>query len=350
MSTPTKTGNDSESRDNRSFSEQSLSERSNSDQTKPNRKPDDTLRMAVVGSGYLGRFHAQKYQQLAQCDLVAISDVSAERAAEIAGELGTDAVVDHKSLIGKVDAVSIASPTKTHFSVAKDFLEGGVHVLVEKPITVLVEEAEKLIEIANKNGLVLQVGHLERFNPALLAVADKIESPLFIESNRLAPFNIRGSDVNVVLDLMIHDIDIIMHLVNSELTAIHASGAQIVSNETDIANARLEFANGCVANVTASRVSDKVERRMRFFQKELYVAVDFQQNTARVCHVDHAKPDKNGIPVIECEDQNLDNGDAIRAEIEAFVYAIQSGTRPLVSGEDGLRALKTAIAIGQKFS
>lgn len=312
--------------------------------TSPNR-----LKMAVVGTGYLGRFHAQKYHQLAQCELIAISDVDAARATAIADELSTVALSDHRDLIGKVDAVSVASPTTTHYAVARDLLEAGIHVLVEKPITVTVDEAEKLIQIARKTGSVLQVGHLERFNPALLSVANQINNPLFIESHRLAPFNTRGADVNVVLDLMIHDIDIIMHLVDADVTAIHANGAPIVSGETDIANARLEFSNGCVANVTASRVSGKVERRMRFFQKDTYVAVDFQENTSRVCKVDREQPDKEGIPVINCIDENLDKGDAIRAEIEAFVIAINTGSRPLVSGEDGLRALKTAIEIGHRF-
>ena len=307
------------------------------------------LRMAVVGTGYLGRFHAQKYNQLPQCELIAISDVDTARAAAIAIELSTVAVNNHRDLIGQVDAVSVASPTTTHFGIAKDLLEAGIHVLVEKPITVTEAEAEKLIEIAKISKSVLQVGHLERFNPALLSVADQIQNPMFIESHRLAPFNTRGADVNVVLDLMIHDIDIIMHLVDADLSDIHASGAQVVSSETDIANARLEFTNGCVANVTASRVSGKVERRMRLFQKDTYVAVDFQKNTSRVCKVDRQQPDKDGIPVINCIDKNPDKGDAIQAEIEAFVHAITTGTRPLVSGEDGLRALKTAIQIGQKF-
>lgn len=307
------------------------------------------LRMAVVGTGYLGRFHAQKYNQLNQCELVAISDVDKIRAAEIAGELSTTAVSDHKELIGRVDAVSIASPTRTHFAVAKELLEAGIHVLVEKPMTVTVKEAEELIDIARTNSLVLQVGHLERFNPALLSVADQIKTPIFIESHRLAPFTLRGTDVNVVLDLMIHDIDIIMHLVDADLVAIHANGAPVVSSATDIANARLEFSNGCVANVTASRVSGKTERRMRFFQKDTYIAIDFQENTSRVCRVDRDKPDDEGIPAINCIDENLEKGDAIRAEIEAFVAAINNGTRPLVSGEDGLRALKTAIEIGDKL-
>ncbi len=308
------------------------------------------LRMAVVGTGYLGRFHAQKYQQLEHCELVAICDVDPKRGAQIADELSTKAVSDHKALIGQVDAVSVASPTTTHYAVAKDLLAAGIHVLVEKPMTVTVAEAEELIAIAKREKCVLQVGHLERFNPALLAVADQIKSPIFIESNRLAPFTMRGSDVNVVLDLMIHDIDIIMHLVDAELTAIYASGTPVIWDTIDIANARLEFSNGCVANVTASRVSEKVLRRMRFFQKDTYIAVDFQDNVSRVAKVDRNKPDHDGIPAIDYQNDKLEKGDAILAEIEAFVHAIKTGTRPLVSGEDGLRALKTAIEIGQKLN
>ena len=305
--------------------------------------------MAVVGTGYLGRFHAQKYQQLDQCELIAICDVDKNRADEIAGELSTKASSNHLDLIGQVNAVSIASPTTTHFAIAKDLLEAGIHVLVEKPMTVTVAEAQTLIDVAKAHSCILQVGHLERFNPALLSVADQIQSPIFIESHRLAPFTSRGADVNVVLDLMIHDIDIIMHLVDAELTAIHANGSPVVSNATDIANARLEFSNGCVANVTASRVSGKTERRMRFFQSDTYIAIDFQENSSRVCRVDRNKPDKEGIPAIDCVDENCEKGDAIKAEIEAFIHAINNQTRPLVSGEDGLRALKTAIEIAEKL-
>lgn len=305
--------------------------------------------MCVVGTGYLGRFHAQKYQQLDECELVAIADVDAERAAEVAAELGTTAVTDHRELIGRVDAVSIASPTRTHFAVARDCLEAGIHVLVEKPMTVSVEEAQTLVDIAAANKLVLQVGHLERFNPALVAVADLIVAPTFIESHRLAPFTVRGSDVNVVLDLMIHDIDIILHLVDSEVKAIHANGTPVVSDDTDIANVRIEFENGCVANVTASRVSGKRERRMRFFQKNLYVAVDFQANSTRVCRVDRDVVGDDGVPVVECVDKELGQGDAILAEVKAFMGAVRGGTRPLVSGEDGLRALGVAVGIGGMF-
>jgi len=318
----------------------------NTDTTKP-------LRTAVVGTGYLGRFHAQKYQQLAHCDLIAIADPDAKRSAEVAAEVSTSAVTSHTDLIGKVDAVSVASPTTTHYQVAHDLLDAGIHVLLEKPMTVTVEEAQTLVALAAKRQATLQVGHLERFNPALLAVAPQITSPIFIESHRLAPFTKRGADVNVVLDLMIHDIDIILHLVDADVAAIHANGAPVVSDDTDIANVRLEFTNGCVANVTASRVSGKQERRMRFFQKDTYIAIDFQDNTARVCKVDRdsgASADNDGVPPINCVDQNLDKGDAILAEIEAFCHSIRTGTRPLVSGEDGLKALKTAIQIGDALA
>jgi predicted dehydrogenase len=267
----------------------------------------------------------------------------------VATEVGTAALSDHGQLKGICDAVSIASPTRSHFAVARDCLENGLHVLVEKPMTVTTDEAQTLVEIAATNKLVLQVGHLERFNPALLAVVDQIIDPIFIESHRLAPFTARGADVNVVLDLMIHDIDIVLHLVPSEVTAIHANGAPVVSDAPDIANVRIEFDNGCVANVTASRVSDKRERRMRFFQKDTYIAVDFQENAARVCRVNRDAPDVDGMPSINCVDTELDKGDAIRSEIEAFLYAIRSDSRPLVSGEDGLRALRAAIAIGAKL-
>ena len=309
-----------------------------------------SLRTAVVGTGYLGRFHAQKYAALPGCELVAVCDPDGARGAEVASEVGTRALVDHRELAGGCDAVSIASPTRSHFAVARDCLERGLHVLVEKPMTATVEEARALIELAAARDLVLQVGHLERFNPALVSVADAITAPIFVESHRLAPFTARGADVDVVLDLMIHDIDIILHLVPAPLSEIHANGAKIVSEATDIASVRLEFEDGCVANVTASRVSGKRERRMRFFQRDQYVAIDFQESTTRVCTVDRTRaPDANGVPPIECRDTACGKGDAILAEVEAFLEAVRGGTRPLVSGEDGLRALETAIEIGTRL-
>lgn len=311
------------------------------------------LRMAVVGTGYLGRFHAQKYQQLDHCELVAIADPDTNQGQSVADELSTQAVSSHLELIGKVDAVSIASPTQTHFAVAKDLLEADIHVLVEKPMTVTTSEAQTLVDIAAERSLTLQVGHLERFNPALVSVADQITAPIFIESHRLAPFTKRGADVNVVLDLMIHDIDIILNLVDADVAAIHANGAPVVSDEPDIANVRIEFTNGCVANVTASRVSGKRERRMRFFQKDTYIAIDFQENTTRVCRVDHdsdVEVNEDGVPPINCVDLNLGKGDAILDEIDSFCTSIRNASKPIVSGEDGLKALKTAVQIGDMLS
>ncbi len=304
------------------------------------------LRTAVVGTGYLGRFHAQKYRDLNNSELIAIADPNPERGLEVAEEVGAYAVTDHRELIGKVDAVSVASPTLTHYAVAKDLLEAGIHVLVEKPMTSTVEQAQTLIDLANASNVLLQVGHLERFNPALLAVEKEINAPLFIESTRIAPYNKRGSDVNVVLDLMIHDIDIISHLVKSEVKDFRASAIKVISSDgADIANVRLEFENGCVATLIASRVSNKAERQMRIFQHESYVSVDFQANSARVCRVDKTQQSDDGMPVIDCNDFTHDGGDAIKAEIAAFLHSIETQTPPLVTGEDGLNAIRTAAQI-----
>jgi predicted dehydrogenase len=308
-----------------------------------------TLSTAVVGTGYLGRFHAQKYAALPDCELIAVVDPDEAAAREHAEANGARALTDHRELLGKVDAVSIAAPTSLHYPIARDFLLHGAHVLVEKPITVTVAEAEELVGLARDQGLTLQVGHLERFNPALRAADGILDAPRFIESHRLAPFNPRGTDVDVVLDLMIHDIDIILDIVGSPVERADASGAAVLTGATDIANARLVFANGCVANVTASRVSAKTERRMRFFQHDCYLAVDFQQRQLSV----HRKGEREmypGIPELVSEEQSFEASDAIRDEIESFIECIRTGARPLVSGEDGCRALATAIDITQHFA
>ncbi len=307
-----------------------------------------TLSTAVVGTGYLGRFHAQKYAALPDCELVAVVDPNEETAREHAEANGARAVSDYRELLGQVDAVSIAAPTSLHYAIARDFLLHGAHVLVEKPITVTVAEAEELVALARSNGLVLQVGHLERFNPALRAADEILAQPQFIESHRLAPFNPRGTDVDVVLDLMIHDIDIILDIVDSPVARADASGAQVLTGATDIANARLEFDNGCVANVTASRVSAKTERRMRFFQSDCYLAVDFHQRHLTV----HRKGEGEmypGIPELVSEERSFEASDAILAEVESFIGCIRTGAAPLVSGEDGCRALAAAIDITHRF-
>lgn len=302
------------------------------------------IRCAVIGTGYLGKFHAEKYAALDNCELVAVVDTDPEAAARVAEKNGCSPLTDYRELLGRVDAVSIVVPTSYHYQVAKDFLEAGSHVLVEKPITVTVDEADELIAIAQRKDLKLMVGHLERFNAALLGLDLVKEKPIFIESHRLAPFNPRANDVSVVLDLMIHDIDIILDLVDSEVERIDAKGVTVLTSDTDIANARLTFRNGCVANVTASRASLKVERKMRMFMPNRYISVDFQNRIL----AEYRKGEKEmfpGIPEILSEESAFENGDALMEEIRHFVSCIESGQEPLVSGAAGRRALATAIEI-----
>ncbi|MCK5924398.1 MAG: Gfo/Idh/MocA family oxidoreductase [Methylococcales bacterium] len=301
------------------------------------------LKCAVIGTGYLGKFHAEKYVNHSDCELVAVVDVDLKIAATIAEKYHCKAYTDYAALLSNVDAVSIVVPTSLHHQVAKDFLTAGAHVLVEKPMTVTVEEADELIVIAKEKNRVLQVGHLERFNPAILGLDDE-SKPLFIESHRLSPFNPRANDVSVVLDLMIHDIDIILALVDSEVDRIEASGTPVLTKGTDIANARLTFKNGCVANVTASRISLKMERKMRMFRPCSYISVDFQ-NKILTKHRTSDKEMYPGIPEIETEEFVFKESDALQTEINHFINCIQTNTTPLVSGEAGKHALATAIKI-----
>jgi len=302
------------------------------------------LKCAVIGAGYLGKFHAEKYASLKDCELVAVVDINAEAAQQVADKHGAVAMTDYRELLGHVDAVSVVVPTSFHHAVSKDFLQAGAHVLVEKPITVTVEEADELIELANKHNVILQVGHLERFNPAVRGLETLHEKPLFIESHRLSPFNPRANDVSVVLDLMIHDIDIILALVDSEVEKIDASGTAVLTQGTDIANARITFKNGCVANVTASRISLKMERKMRMFRPSSYISVDFQ-NRVLIKHKTGDKQMFPGIPEIVTEESVFESGDALLEEIKHFVNCIQTGDNPLVPGEAGRKALATAIEI-----
>ena len=302
------------------------------------------LKTAVIGVGYLGKFHAEKYATLEQSDLIAVVDADAGTAQEIADKFGCQALTDYHELLGKVDAVSIAAPTTLHHQIARDFLEHDTHVLIENPITVTVDQADDLIELAITNDLMIQVGHLERFNAALMDLSGVLRKPTFIESHRLAPFNPRATDVNVVLDLMIHDIDIILDIVKSDIREIRASGTPVLTNSTDIANVRLEFENGCVANVTASRVSAKTERKMRIFQDDAYIAVDFHNRTLDI-YRKGKKEMHPGIPEIVSEKSTYENSDALKLEIIAFLDSINHGTPILVSGEDGRRALDAAIRI-----
>jgi predicted dehydrogenase len=305
------------------------------------------IRAAVVGVGYLGRFHAQKYAQLPGCELIAVVDGRAEVRDAVAAEVKTRGLSDYRELLGQVDAVSVVTPTPAHFEIADAFLAAGAHVLVEKPITETPQQARALIATAAKGKRILQVGHLERFNSAILAAEPHLSTPRFIECQRLAPFKERGTDVNVVLDLMIHDIDLVQSLTGSEIVSIDAVGTPVFSGEIDIANARIRFANGCVANTTASRVSLKTERKLRIFEDAAYISLDLQQKILTLIRRKEGTPLAGQLPV-SIEEANLEQGDALKSEIEAFLECIRNDRKPIVSGEDGLRALETAIRITEQ--
>jgi predicted dehydrogenase len=302
------------------------------------------IRTAVIGVGYLGRFHAQKYAQAPGCELVAVVDERAEARDAVAAELGTRAMSDYRELLGSVDAVSVVTPTPAHFPIARDFLRAGAHVLVEKPITESVAQARELIALAAQAKRILQVGHLERFNAAILAAEPHLNAPRFIECHRMAPYRERGTDVNVVLDLMIHDIDIVQTIVGAPITSIDAVGTPVFSEEIDIANARIRFASGCVANATASRVSVKTERKLRIFEDDAYLSLDLQQKILTVIRK-RAPGDAPGPLPVTIEEQALEPGDALKAEIDSFLECIRAGRAPVVSGEAGLMALETANRI-----
>jgi predicted dehydrogenase len=306
------------------------------------------LKVAVVGVGHLGKWHADKYAACEACQLLAVVDTDIENAREIAQKHGADAYSDYRDIIPLVDAISLVVPTSLHYKIAREFLEAGIHCLIEKPVTETVAEATSLIEIARDKELVLQVGHIERFNSVMIGIEEHLHRPLFLESTRLAPFSLRATDVSVILDLMIHDIDIILDLIDSPVKHISASGISVLSDTIDIANARLEFENGCVANVTASRISRKRERKLRIFQKNAYLSADFQEKILAL----NRKGETNnpeGYKDISHEELRFEDNDALNLEVLDFVDAINANRRPLVSGEDGRRALETAIAITRQI-
>jgi predicted dehydrogenase len=303
----------------------------------------------VVGVGYLGRFHAEKYRALERIleddsagglALVGVCDVDQRKGRSVAAALGTQFFADHRGLAGAVDAVTIAASTPAHFELARFFLEHGVHVLVEKPMTRTSGEAAVLTELAERCGLKLQVGHVERFNPALLSVRQSLTTVQFIECHRLAPFTARGADVNVVLDLMIHDLDVILSLVDAKPVDVSAVGVAVLTEHVDIANARIEFANQAIANVTASRVSTSAQRKFRVFQQNQYVSIDFGNREVR-----RVTSGRAGSPALREDSSSLDKGDALLAETRAFVDAIRNDTPCEVSGRDGLAALELAELI-----
>ncbi|MDX1315874.1 MAG: Gfo/Idh/MocA family oxidoreductase, partial [Eudoraea sp.] len=300
------------------------------------------VRAGVIGVGYLGKFHAQKYAQLEGVELVGVADNDPQQAEHVASDNNCLPFTDYKDLISKVDAVSIAVPTSLHHEVAKACFEAGVDVLLEKPMTVTLEEADDLISIASSRDLVFQVGHLERFNPAVLAMKPFLTTPAFIESDRIATFKQRGVDVDVVLDLMIHDIDIILTIIDSPLKTIHTVGAHVVTSTTDIANARLIFENGATANVTVSRISLTNVRKMRIFQPGSYINVDFANKKIMTIQLRDELQD-NGMPKQNIEISSFEGQDALLNEIQHFVDRVRTRTKPDVSGVEGRKALEVAL-------
>jgi len=329
----------------------------------------DTLRTAVVGTGRLGRFHARVHAELPGVDLRYVVDVDEARARETAGEYGAEARGDHRELLGEVDAVSIATPTTTHHAVARDFLEAGVSVLVEKPMTTTVEEADDLIRLAAERGAKLQVGHIERFNPAFRAIREDLKDPAFIECHRLSPYPFRSTDVSVVLDLMIHDLDLILDIAGAPVAGVEAAGIPILSKGTDIANARLRFgepgdAPVCIANVTSSRISLRQMRRLRVFQSDAYISMDFLEkkvyvfrkkegvdlSAATTEELDAAAklpPELAMGQLVDIKTMDISPADALKDELAAFVGAVRDDAPPPVTGEHGRRALALAVEIDE---
>ncbi len=302
------------------------------------------IRAGVIGVGYLGKFHAQKYAGMEGVELVGVVDVDPDEAAAIAAQYGCAAFTDHRDLLPLVDVVSIVVPTSYHHQVALDCMDAGVDILLEKPITITLAEADDLCARAEAQQLILQVGHLERFNPALQSMQKFLTTPIFIESTRVAPFKNRGVDVDVTLDLMIHDLEIILSLVDSPLQSIHASGASVVTATTDIANARLVFANGATANLTASRVSRSTVRRLRVYQQQAAITVDFASRELNFVHID-PEIGADGSPDMVVETSSFPASDALKEEIIHFIECVRERKKPLVSGWEGRQALAVALQV-----
>ncbi|WP_422004408.1 Gfo/Idh/MocA family protein [Roseivirga pacifica] len=319
------------------------------------------LKIGVLGAGHLGKIHIKCIKDIPQYELVGFYDASPENAKSVAEELGIKAYDTIDQLIAAVDVVDIVTPTLSHFDCAKQALDAGKHVFIEKPVTNTIEEAEELISLSRSKGLKIQVGHVERFNPAFVAAQPYLKQPMFIETHRLAQFNPRGLDVPVVLDLMIHDLDVILKAVGSKVKSISASGVNVVADTPDIANARLEFENGCVANLTTSRIAVKNMRKSRFFQKDAYIAVDFLEKKSEIVRMQEATGDEGpfsmvldlgegkGKKEIIFENPKVEPTNAIREELFTFHEAINNDTAPIVTIEDGYEALKVAHQILEKI-
>jgi predicted dehydrogenase len=308
------------------------------------------IRCAVFGAGHFGRYHAQKYAALPGVELVAVVDPDPARARALAAEVGTSAATSIDEVAGSIEAASVAVPTHAHHDVATRLLEAGIHVLIEKPIAETIEQADALVALAAARGRILQVGHLQRFLLRRMQVAERVFRPLYIEATRIAPFKPRGTDVGVVLDLMIHDIDLILALVQSPVLAVDAVGAPVVTTSEDLVNARLRFANGCVATATASRIGFKTERRLRIFQPESYISIDLAERRMVEIHRGEGPGIVPGLPGIARHEATWADGDDLLAEIADFVECVREGRQPLVTGADGRRALETAMRVTESLS
>ncbi|MBI4800648.1 MAG: Gfo/Idh/MocA family oxidoreductase [Desulfarculus sp.] len=306
----------------------------------------DQVKVAVIGVGYLGRFHAEKLKRLKNAELVAVVDSDPGRARSLAMDLGVRAFDDHRQVLDLVQAVTVVTPTVSHHQVAMDFLAAGKDVLCEKPITATLEQADELVALAAQKGCILQVGHLERFNPAVEELVRRVRRPLFIEVNRIAPFKARATDVDVALDLMIHDLDIILALVGQDPKEIRAVGVPVIGEHADIVNSRLEFPGGCVANVTASRLALKDERKMRVFQPDAYLSLDFKKRRLTVVGKVEFRPGR--LPKVEAERPRFPKSDPLESELKDFLEAVKTRRRPRVDGADGRRALACALAVRER--
>lgn len=309
----------------------------------------DKLKVGVIGVGRLGEFHVQKYAAMPEVELVGVVDTNLDRANEIALRYNAKPYGGHGDILHMVDAVSCAVPTETHFDVAKDILSEGVHLLLEKPITYKIEPADVLVNMARERDLVLQVGLVERFNPAVVTMESMLNGPVFVEAHRMNTFTTRGTDVDVVLDLMIHDLDIILHIVKSEVKEVHAVGMCVLTGKTDIANVRLIFENGTVGNLTASRVSDKTLRKIRIFQPNAYIEVNCLKRELSVAQLDDEAKDSSGFPQVLSHKMKFPDSDPLAEELKSFVNVVMNGAEPVVSGQDGRRALKVALTIMEQI-
>ncbi len=305
----------------------------------------DRLRVAVIGVGHLGEYHVQKYKAILNVELLGVVDTNPRRLQEIAQRYDVKGYGDHSEVLDLVDAVSLCVPTEKHFEVARDVLSEDVHLLIEKPITYRLEPADALINMARERGLVLQVGLVERFNPAVIEMKSLLNKPIFFEAHRMNLFTVRGTDVDVVLDLMIHDLDIILSAVKSEVKDVHAVGMRVITDKTDIANVRIIFENGTAANLTASRVSGKMLRKIRVFQPDAYISADCGKRQLTIIRLDDKKRDSNNFPSVTTSKNEHPGTDPLADQISSFVNAVINGSEPVVSGQDGRNALKIALGI-----